>query len=67
MEQFGDLVLIDHIAKKYPQYTHDDIFELDCDFVYTLIYKDSLEQDIHEKANTAKGKLAQARAKSRKK
>ena len=56
LEKWGDFVLIDQLCKSYPQYTHDDIWEMEVIFVNNLIllnresgYVNSKTQEIQRK------------------
>ena len=56
LEKWGDFVLIDQLCKTYPQYTHDDIWEMEVIFVNNLIllnresgYVNSKTQEIQRK------------------
>ena len=55
-DKWGDFVLIDQLCKSYPQYTHDDIWEMEVIFVNNLIllnresgYVNSKTQEIQRK------------------
>ena len=57
LEKWGDFVLIDQLCKSYPQYTHDDIWEMEVIFVNNLIllnremgYVNSKTQEIQRKS-----------------
>ena len=56
LEKWGDFMLIDQLCKTYPQYTHDDIWEMEVIFVNNLIllnresgYVNSKTQEIQRK------------------
>lgn len=56
LEKWGDFMLIDQLCKSYPQYTHDDIWEMEVIFVNNLIlfnremgYVNSKTQEIQRK------------------
>tara|TARA_R110000823_G_scaffold291155_1_gene409527 strand:+ start:72 stop:374 length:303 start_codon:yes stop_codon:yes gene_type:complete len=57
LEKWGDFMLIDQLCKSYPQYTHDDIWEMEVIFVNNLIlfnreswYVNSKTQEIQRKS-----------------
>lgn len=56
LEKWGDFMLIDQLCKSYPQYKHDDIWEMEVIFVNNLIllnresgYVNSKTQEIQRK------------------
>ncbi len=56
LEKWGDFMLIDNLCKIYPQYTHDDIWDMELITVNNLIilnremgYVNSKTQEIQRK------------------
>ena len=56
LEKWGDFMFIDQLCKTYPQYTHDDIWEMELILVNNLIllnremgYVNSKTQEIQRK------------------
>lgn len=56
LEKWGDFILIDQLCKTYPQYTHDNIFDMELITVNNLIilnremtYVNSKTQEIQRK------------------
>jgi len=57
LEKWGDFILIDQLCKTYPQYTHDNIFDMELITVNNLIilnremaYVNSKTQEIQRKS-----------------
>ena len=49
LDTFNDLILIDNFAKTY-KYTHEEVFALDWEFVYSLMYVHAQQAHIDRKA-----------------
>jgi len=50
LNPFNELITIDNLAKQY-SYTHDEVFNLEWEFVYTLKYVHMLQGEVQTKAN----------------
>ena len=49
LTQFNDLIIIDGFAKQYG-YSHEEVFKLDWEFVYTMQYIHNLQDSVQKKA-----------------
>ena len=55
LSTFSDLILLDTFAKQY-NYTHDEVFKMDWEFVYTLQFIHAQQNSIQSRANDIRQK-----------
>ena len=63
LDKYGDFAIIDNLVKLYPNYSHDDIFEMSVVMVHNMIlynkdlsYIESRKEEIQRQAELSKKK-----------